>query len=831
MGEVYRADDLKLGQQVALKFLPEDFENDPERLQRFLGEVKTARQVTHPNVCRVYDVGEIEGRHFLSMEYIDGEDLASLLRRIGHLPHDKAVQISRQICAGLAAAHEKGILHRDLKPANIMLDGRGQVRLTDFGLAGLVDNIAGHEIRAGTPAYMAPEQLAGRDVSIQSDLYSLGLVLYEIFTGERAFKANTAAEMAESQQTLPTSPSNLVEGLDPAVERVILRCLDPEPPARPSSVLAVGGALPGADPLAAAQAAGETPSPEMVANAAEAGGLGPAVAAALLAVAFALILAALLYRPVGFLHTQVPFDTPPRELFSRAKSILGDLGYVELPQYESYGFRDADDLVDYLLESDPSPEVWEPLRNGRPPGILFWARLSPLPLQSSELHDHAVSMDNPPRHLPGSLAIELDTLGRLVHLAAVAPEKLHNPSDSTVDWPAVFDEAGLELDDFEPVQQMKVPPVPTDTVAAWKGTFAWSPEDGEAVIQAGSLSGRITYFEILGPHNSPQAATSDEVAASDMVIQLIGGLLMLSLYIGAILLARRNLKLGRGDRIGAARLGIFMLITVLATWLIVGVRFGGISAFDLVSSLTGRSPLGHALVHASLLWLMYVALEPYVRRIWPETLVSWTRLLRGRFQDPMIGRDILVGAVVGGLMAVLGSWVDHAMELWLLGRTRIPIGLGNELSWETSDWIGSLLWSIPDALTAPMAILTLLILARLILRRNWAAVVAISIIVGTLFVLESLSVSTQGSWILWSAIGVLIWLGLTLSTLVYFGLLATIVAFYFFGILGSSPFTLDMSAWYAPGSLIHIAVLVALPVYGFIIALGGKRLFSDPLEN
>ena len=162
MGEVYRADDLKLGQPVALKFLPEALEQREGRLERFLGEVRVARQVSHPNVCRVYDVGVVDGQHYLSMEYVDGEDLASLLRRIGRLPGDKAVEIARQICAGLAAAHARGIVHRDLKPANVMIDGRGHVRITDFGLAGLAEGFHGAEIRAGTPDYMAPEQLAGQ---------------------------------------------------------------------------------------------------------------------------------------------------------------------------------------------------------------------------------------------------------------------------------------------------------------------------------------------------------------------------------------------------------------------------------------------------------------------------------------------------------------------------------------------------------------------------------------------------------------------------------------------------------------------------------------------
>src|SRR5579862_1547154 len=158
MGEVYRANDLRLGQTVALKFLPETTAKDPAMLARFYNEVRIARQVTHPNVCRVFDIGDVEGQPFISMQFVDGENLASLLLRIGRLPADKAVEISRRLCAGLAAAHSQGVLHRDLKPANIMIDGRGQVLITDFGLAGLEEEIRGADIHSGTPAYMAPEQ-------------------------------------------------------------------------------------------------------------------------------------------------------------------------------------------------------------------------------------------------------------------------------------------------------------------------------------------------------------------------------------------------------------------------------------------------------------------------------------------------------------------------------------------------------------------------------------------------------------------------------------------------------------------------------------------------
>jgi serine/threonine protein kinase len=312
MGEVYRATDLTLGQAVALKFLPEATARDDRALARFYNEVRIARQVTHPNVCRVYDIGQVEGSHYISMEYVDGEDLGSLLRRIGRLPVDKALETARKLCAGLAAAHEKGVLHRDLKPANIMIDRRGQVIVMDFGLAGLVEQLQG-DVRSGTPAYMSPEQLAGTEVTAKSDLYALGLVLYELFTGKRAFEAASLVELMQLQErAAPASVTSIAKELDPGVERVILRCLQPDPRQRPASALAVAAALPGGDPLAAALAAGEMPSPELVAAAGETEGLRPALAISCLAAA---LVGIVLIGALGakFSITQkVALDIPPR---------------------------------------------------------------------------------------------------------------------------------------------------------------------------------------------------------------------------------------------------------------------------------------------------------------------------------------------------------------------------------------------------------------------------------------------------------------------------------------------------------------------------------------
>ena len=402
MGEVYRADDLTLDQPVALKFLPEAAARDEDTLARFRNEVRTARRVSHPNVCRVYDVGEIDGLTFLSMEYVDGEDLGSLLRRIGRLPGDKGMEIARQLCAGLAAAHREGVLHRDLKPANVMLDGRGRAVITDFGLAGFADQIQGLEVRSGTPAYMSPEQLAGKEVTVRSDIYSLGLVFYEIFTGKRAFEAETLGELVRARSEKPPSkPSSQVKDLDAAVERVILRCLEPEPPDRPTTALAVAAALPGGDPLLAALAAGETPSPEMVAAAGETEGIRPRVAVAGLAAVFAgiAIVAFVGLQVSGLRMMDAPL--PPEVLTAKAREIIKSLGYSDRPVDDAAQWYFNTDFTDYVHDHDKPRPNWPKVLSEPPLVLQYGYRQSPVYLdpdgyQGLSLTPGVVQFDDPP---------------------------------------------------------------------------------------------------------------------------------------------------------------------------------------------------------------------------------------------------------------------------------------------------------------------------------------------------------------------------------------------------------------------------------------------------
>jgi serine/threonine-protein kinase len=243
-GEVYKAHDQIMDQDVALKFLARGQSGGDPACSRFVSEVAMAREVAHPNVVRVYDVGQLAGGEvFLSMEFIDGEDLALLLRRVGRLSPEKTAQIARELCAGLGAAHDHGVLHRDLKPSNILIDGDGHAHIADFGIAAAVPTVAGEIPLAGTPAFMAPDLFHHQQPSKQSDLYALGIVLYEVATGREPFGGVPADGIQAAAELVP--PSRLYPEIGPALEQAILQCLEGDPGRRPESARAIAALLVG----------------------------------------------------------------------------------------------------------------------------------------------------------------------------------------------------------------------------------------------------------------------------------------------------------------------------------------------------------------------------------------------------------------------------------------------------------------------------------------------------------------------------------------------------------------------------------------------------------
>ncbi len=831
MGEVYRADDLKLGHTVALKFLPNDLAEDSSRLEYFHSEVRLTRQISHPNVCRVYDIGEVDDQHFLSMEYVDGEDLSVLLRRIGRLPNDKGVQIAQQLCAGLAAAHEKGVLHRDLKPANIMLDGRGQVRITDFGLARLAGEEAKAEI-VGTPAYMAPEQLARGETTIQSDLYSLGLILYELFTGEPVHKSNSIPELLKQhQESSPSQPSALVGDMDTSVERAILRCLEQEPHERPKSAHAVAAALPGGDPLAAALAAGETPSPEMVAAAGDAGGLSQRTAALLLLGAGVLLLLnAWLADQTYVLQRsgrQQPLDLkPPSGLAARVQLILGKLGYEDRLAHNVHGFMtDGRRASFWYRQRQQQPFVMDS----------YWPEFGD-PHQSRA----RPTFHRPPMEFPNEVALELSPDGYLQYLRAnpaVDPTSRQSARDaSELPWHDWFDSTligfqFLHHDAERPTTPgefpfavwvpdtkalFTTPPVEFDSVGLW----AVENQDGTLTyIEAAALDEKLVYFNVLtrDPSDTDSDAASGAPQAGFM--GKFWKLQELLALVAAALLAWRNLRSGRADRRGAMRLTLLLFWIGVIIWITQAQHL----LFEGFENEVVTLGLAQVLFDAARIWLMYIAFEPLVRRFWPEVLVSAMRLLRGRSRDSLVGRDLLAGVMAGLVVVIL-----HRINM--LANLNLPDSRFDHRTYFNTfsllgvkELVGSVLDSVGWSITVAGSIIMILVLLRLLVRSG-AVATAIGIVFFTYFIRNATGSERGTIWLigLWMTINYLV--AVRLGFLAF----ATTLAMYY--LTCRLPATLDPDVWYFGHSLFVSSCIAAIAIYGFYIAQGkGPASFTAKL--
>ena len=820
MGEVYRADDLKLGQSVALKFLPESLARDAVWLRRLHDEVRIAREVAHPNVCRVYDIGEIDGDHFITMEYVDGEDLALLLRRIGRLPKNKAIQIARQLCGGLGAAHDKGVLHRDLKPANIMLDGRGHVRITDFGIAAMAGRVDGKHVRSGTPAYMAPEQLAGREVSTRSDIYSLGLVLYEVFTGREAYNARSLAELNRLRESgPPSSPSSFVEDMDPTVERVILRCLENEPADRPASAIAVAAALPGGDPLAAALAAGETPSPEMVAEGGASGGLRPAIAVSCLGGLVIGTAVAIVAASQTNLLNQIPFDRPFQVLADRADEITRHLGYTDPPADRASWLSVNRGYLTYIEENDKSAERWDRLSSGRPSAVQFEHRTSPRPMAPITVSGQ-VDWRDPPFRIPGMIRLSLDTQGQLIRFEAIAEAVVEEDAAAehgAADWSALFGAAGLDAAAFTPVEPSWTPSVYCDTRAAWDGSYPESPEYS-LHIEAGSFGGRPVYFRTIGPWEEPPGSSSLFDTTGERIVAGVFLTLFFVVPVGAGLIAFRHLKAGRGDRRGAFRLAVYVFGISFGTWLFTADHMLSIFEWRMLSLAFG-SAAGFAL----LCWILYLAVEPYARRYWPHAMVSWTRLLAGKFRDPLVGRDALFGCL-SGLAIFLIIKLSALMTALTGGPPPAPTVNGNPEVFRGARYVAGALLDAQTGIGVFIGAFVLLLLLRIVLRRMWPAIIAFFVILLVLFT-EGFTESLD-QWIGSGLIAAVL-----LVTMIRFGLLSLVVMAFVVPLFFMFPLTVDFSHWYAALGMVAPAVVVALGAYGFWTALAGQPLFRDELAE
>jgi hypothetical protein len=816
MGEVYRADDLVLQQAVALKFLPPEATNNPQSLDRFRNEVRIARQVSHPNVCRVYDLGEINGQLFLSMEYVDGEDLGVLLRRIGRLPDAKALEISRKLCAGLAAAHEKGVLHRDLKPGNIMLDSHGQVLITDFGLAALAGQVEGAEVRNGTPAYMAPEQLDGKEVTVRSEIYSLGLVLYEIFTGKRPFESATLTDLVRTRnESAPASPSTLVPDLDQAVERVILRCLERDPAQRPASALAVAAALPGGDPLAAALAAGETPSPQMVAAAGGASELSPRIAIACFAFIVLGMIATLVFGVKDNVVEVAGSDTTPDILQHRARMVLDRLGYIAKPVDSVSGFYFEAGGLRYLEEKAGAKPDFAALLAQRPRALVFWYRESPRAMIPETWHDDTLTPgipkdEDPPRDIPGMTYLRLDDQSRLISFDAVPMQlRAEGETGHPADWNELFKLADLDPSKFQKAQPLWASPHAADERMAWTGVYP-----GTSIplrVEAAAWLGKPVFFKLAGPWTQPSSERMPTASEKARVSFLLTIGMMILIVPGW--LAWRNLARGKADRRGAFRLSGGIFCAYMLLWIFRGHFTPAVGLFGLFVMALAAS-----LFNAALIWTGYLALEPYVRRHWPHSIISWSRLINGQVRDPAVGRDVLFGVAMGTLWIVL-------LEI----DTILSRAVGGEPSFHNTDFLagarstlGAWAVQVPGAVRGTLLFFFMLFILRVLLRNKWLAAAAFIAIWTTFQLLGSPHPLIESPVIM--AIYVI-----AAVALVRFGLVTLAAAVFTADTVGNLPITMNPSMWYFGSTVFVMASVVVLAAWAFHAATAGQKLFTSDL--
>jgi tRNA A-37 threonylcarbamoyl transferase component Bud32 len=843
MGEVYRAHDPRLDRQVAIKVLRDEVARDSDRLLRFEREARAAGALNHPNILAIYDIGTHEGSPYVVTELLEGDTLRGLLSAAA-LPLAKTVDYAGQVARGLAAAHSKGIVHRDLKPENLFVTREGIIKILDFGLAKVVlgGDAVGSEVSTverttqagalvGTVPYMSPEQVRGESVDHRSDIFSFGSVLYEMLSGKAAFERDSA--IATMNAILNEGPASLVDsgrGSRPGIVRIVERCLQKQPEDRFESARDLAYALEaagGSDLLRAALAAGQTPSPDMVAAAGTKENLAPTRALAGLAFALLGLVAVPLLSADRELIGRLPLDLPPTVLQDHAREILRDAGHDSRADHAG-GFTCDRSYLHYVEANDGSPGRWDGLATGRPAVLSYWYRESPQLLVGAR-PDGRVRIDDPPQHVSGMAMVMVDMKGRLVELSVVPPEVEESAVTTSIEpeWAALFAAAGLDIESFSPAEPRWSPGVHSDVRAAWTGVYPERPEP-EVRVEAAGYRGRPVYFQLIGEWSRTWRTPSQYEKSLDTIILAALLTLFLALCALAAFLARRNWLKGRGDRRGATRLGVVVFVGSIVSSMLYVHHVRAVADVELIARLTSW-----ALLLGSVIWVLYMAIEPSVRRRWPHRLVSWTRLLSGGWRDPLVGRDVLLGTCAGAVMVCLAF-------LWPRQPTGAP-PLRPEAGF-ADHYFDSLLGA-PESLSVildsggaalfdGLLIVVLLLVVQLLLRKEGLAAVLVVALCSVLWVRANGPSWVWGlSWI-WMLLPVaLLSESIRMLVLLCRGLLPLVTAMLVFGVVTDVPLTAHLSHWSAGPTIWALSVVSATAAWGAWASVGGQSPFAGFLED
>jgi serine/threonine-protein kinase len=606
----------------------------------------------------------------------------------------------------------------------------------------------------------------------------------------------------------PTNPSTIVADIDPAIERVILRCLERDPARRPSSAIAVASALPGGDPLAAALAAGETPSPEMVAAAAETDRLSMrAIGICTAAIAVGLAAAAVLGARTNPLE-QTPFDQPPAALEQKARELVRSFGYEEPPIDRVYGLL-YDDSRRWMNDNMP-PAVFEAqLRAGQPAGIRFWYRQSPRYLEP--LNDVGeVTTSNPPMATSGMVRVYLDPQGRLVQFDAV-PEQVEKdpPASSPVEnWTPLLTAAGIDLGRFGPAAPSWLPLSPFDARAAWTGSFAHAP-DVPIRVEAAAWRGRPIYFQVIGPWSRP-TRESGGMPAGEQRANVFAWIATAIVITVAGSFAWRHVRQGRADVRGASRVSVFLFGCSLVIWACTTNHAPTAAELSRFSWA-----LSEAAFYGATVWVLYVALEPHVRRRWPESIISWSRLLGGGIAHPLVGGHLLLGTAFGLAYTIL-----FQVRSFLDGGGYSQLRLASVVN--TPQMVSTFIFPMLTATMLAMGLVFLFLLLRVLLRRPWLAAIVFGLIVVIPATLAAPSPNLVGA-----AVAASLQFGLLILILSRYGVLPMVVGILVSSVLPAFPLTTNLGTWYTGSTLFAIGAVIALTAYALYTAIDKRAIVAE----
>jgi hypothetical protein len=379
------------------------------------------------------------------------------------------------------------------------------------------------------------------------------------------------------------------------------------------------------------------------------------------------------------------------------------------------------------------------------------------------------------------------------------------------DWAALFAEAGLAMANFKPTESHWVPPIYSDSRAAWEGVFPQQPQI-PLRIEAAAYCGRVVWFEMIGPWTEATLRTPVRRVGAAPIPPILLVVFLLVIPLAGVLLARRNLRLGRGDRKGAFRLALFVFTLYLVSWAFTANFVPASIELDLFF----RTNLPFTLFMSGLVWLNYLALEPYVRRRWPHRIIGWSRLLSGNVRDPLVGRDLLLGGLFG-----IGTSLLISLALKWPGLTTAQPRMPQVVTLQAfRSLAGFFLSSPPFQVFGALSLLFVLMLLSILLRREWLAF-------GVAWLLITLLIGLAPGLGGWLAVG--LYSTFHLVVLARFGLLASVAYLVCYQMIRVYPITSDFSAWYAGGTIFALGVVVAICGYGFYTSLGGQKVFAGKL--